>query len=365
MTHLDGKLNIPGRMEVIREYKGNGGSVAAVLPIHYARGLLRAFDILPVEVWGPPRVESNYAAAHLQAYICSIVHNALSFLKGGGLEVTDLLLIPHACDSLQGLGSVLIDFVQPKQPVLTLYLPRGKRGEDVEFLADEFRSLYVDLENLSGRSPSGDDLMEAIRREETADELLAGLHNRRLKLPLTDEAFYHLVRSREYLPAERFIPLARDVLEWVGEIGQGEKPVLLSGIVPEPMDLLAAITELGGTVAADDLACSGRRIYPTGVSVDPFQRMAERILHAPPDSTRGSSISERLDHLLGLARDNKARGVIFYEVKFCEPELFDLPSLREGLQAADLPSLVIEVDISEKLTGRVFTRLEAFMEMIP
>jgi benzoyl-CoA reductase/2-hydroxyglutaryl-CoA dehydratase subunit BcrC/BadD/HgdB len=276
-----------------------------------------------------------------------------------------MLLIPHACDSLQGLGSILTDFIHPKQPVLTLYLPRGGRSEDVDFLADELRCLYADLETLTARCPSDSDLMEAIRREETADELLAGLHNRRLKLALTDEAFYRLVRSREYLPAEQFIPLARDVLEWVGEREQDSKPLLLSGIVPEPMDLLTAITELGGTVAADDLACSSRRIYPSGVSDDPFQRMAERILYAPPDPTRGSSISERLDYLLGLARNKKARGVIFYEIKFCEPELFDLPSLREGLQAEGLPSIVIEADISEKLTGRVLTRLEAFMEMIP
>ena len=178
---------IPRRLEVARAHKERGGLVAAVLPIHYPRALLRAFDILPVEVWGPPRVDVSYGAAHLQPYVCSIVRNALSFLQTGGLDVADLIIVPHACDSLQGLASILIDFVRPRQPVIPLYLPRGRRESDAAFLADEFRSLYRRLEEITHRSPSNADLMASIRREEAADELLAQLHERRMNLPLTPD----------------------------------------------------------------------------------------------------------------------------------------------------------------------------------
>jgi len=60
-------MDIPRRMDVIREYRQRGGSVGAVFPIHYPRELLRAFDILHVEVWGPPRVSASQGAAHLQS----------------------------------------------------------------------------------------------------------------------------------------------------------------------------------------------------------------------------------------------------------------------------------------------------------
>jgi benzoyl-CoA reductase/2-hydroxyglutaryl-CoA dehydratase subunit BcrC/BadD/HgdB len=235
----------------------------------------------------------------------------------------------------------------------------------VDFLADELRRLYNRLEEITARTPTPGKLMECVHREETADQLLAELHQRRRELALTDEALYRVLRSREYLPAEQFIPLAREALQKVGEDGRRGKAIILSGIVPEPMSLFGAISELGGVVVADDLACCGRRLYPTGRNQDPFQRMAERLVHAPPDPTRGSPIPERLDHLLHLAEATEARGVVFYEVKFCEPELFDIPSLRVGLHGASLPSLVIEVDISDPLSQRVLTRLEAFLEMIP
>lgn len=372
-------IDIPGRVDVIQGYRGRGGSVAAVFPIHYPRELLRAFDILPVEVWGPPRVSAGQGAAHLQPYVCSIVQNAVSFLQSGGLDIVDLLLVPHACDSLQGLGSILTDFLRPRQPVLTLYIPRGKRLSDVDFLADELSFIYNRLEAITGRSPSDPCLMAAIHREEAADALLAELHRDRQRLPLACDEFYRLARIREYLPAETFSEILAKLIEpspynpsssphprssHLQKERQLGIPILLSGIVPEPMSLFTALSEMNAFVAADDLACCGRRLYPAGQSEAPFRRMAERIVNAPPDPTRGSPIQERLDHLLRLAETSSARGVVFYDVKFCEPELFDLPQLRQGLREAGVPSLALEVDINDQLSQPILNRLAAFLELI-
>jgi benzoyl-CoA reductase/2-hydroxyglutaryl-CoA dehydratase subunit BcrC/BadD/HgdB len=375
---------LPRRLEVIEAFKQEGGSVAAVFPIHYPRALLRAFDVLPVEVWGPPRVETNYGAEHLQPNICSIVRNGLSFLLSGGLDVADVLVVPHACDSLQGLGSILIDLITTRQPVVPIYLPRGRRESDVDFLAEEFRWVYCRLETITGRTPADDQVLECVRREEEADSLLSDLHRNRSSIALADHELYRLIRAREYLPAETFTELARETLEQ-GEPpscpqaagsragnpsrdreggADGRTPVVLSGIVPEPMDLLRSISDTGATVVADDLACCGRRLYPPGTGEEPFRRMAERLIHAPPDPTRGSPIGERLKHLRDLAEMSGAKGVVFYDVKFCDPELFDLPILSEGLDQAGIPSLAVEVDISDPLPYQVLTRMEAFLEMI-
>ncbi|MBN1146575.1 MAG: 2-hydroxyacyl-CoA dehydratase [Anaerolineales bacterium] len=359
-------LPIPSRSQAIQAFKAQGGQIAAVLPIHAPRALLRAFNVLPVEVWGPPGVEASHGAAHLQSYVCSIVRNALSFLLTGGLDVVDYIVVPHACDSLQGLGSILIDFIQPRQPVFPIYLPRGRRQSDLDFLAAELRALYRRLDELSGRSPGEDALMLSIRADEQADDLLAGLYRERRRLPLTQLEFYRLVRAREYLPAESFAGLARDILARAAEgLSDVEGiPILLSGIVPEPLSLFEELETIGGYVVADDLACCGRRLYPSGQSQDPFRRLAERILGAPPDAMHGSPILARLARLLQQIESTGARGVVFYEVKFCEPELFDLPALRDGLAAMGIRSLVIEIDLNEGLSGQAQTRLQAFLETI-
>lgn len=359
-------ITIPRRRETLHTFTSQGGMIAAVLPIHYPRALLRAFNTLPVEVWGPPRVEIRFGAAHLQPYLCPIVHNALSFLQTGGLDIASLLLVPHACDSLQGLGSILLDFVSPRQPVLPFYLPRGRRESDLDFLAQEFASLYHHLERITGQSPTEVELLQSIYREESADALLASIYQGRTSFSLSNLDFYRLVRSREYLPAERFIALAQELLSTRGTFSahseQRTIKLVLSGIVPEPMSMLTSLSQMGGVVVADDLACCGRRHYPAGKSQEPFRRMAERIIQAPPDPSRGSPIQERLDHLLQLIQRTGAKGMIFHAIKFCEPELFDLPYLRQGMQDAGVPTLTVEGDLAE--SQQLLTRLEAFMEMI-
>jgi benzoyl-CoA reductase/2-hydroxyglutaryl-CoA dehydratase subunit BcrC/BadD/HgdB len=59
-----------------------------------------------------------------------------------------------------------------------------------------------------------------------------------------------------------------------------------------------------------------------------------------------------------------AKGIVFYGIKFCEPELFYLPELRRSLQEAKIPSITIEVDINDSLSYQIRTRLEGFLEMI-
>jgi benzoyl-CoA reductase/2-hydroxyglutaryl-CoA dehydratase subunit BcrC/BadD/HgdB len=359
-------LTLPHRSEIITAHKARGGRVAAVLPIHYPRALLRAFDILPVEVWGPPNVDATQGAAHLQPYICSIVRNALAFLLSGGLDATDVVIVPHTCDSLQGFASILIDFVQPRQTVLPIYLPRDQRASDADFLANEFRALYRRLAEITHREPSDADLLAQIARDEDADALLADLHTRRANLPLSQLEFYRVIRAREYLPAETFIEVAESVRYQVSprNLVSNAVPIILSGIVPEPMSIFDSIAEMGGYVVADDLAGCSRRLYPRGTSSDPFARMAERILNAPPDSTRGSSIHARCDHLAQTAKTSGAKGIVFYDVKFCEPELFYLPALRKMLQDQGVPSVAIEFDLNDAFSQQTRTRLEAFIEMI-
>jgi len=224
---------IPGRIETITKHKGQGGQVAAVLPIHYPRELLRAFNILPVEVWGPPGIGVGGGAAHLQPYICSIAQNAVTYLLNGGLDLTDLIIVPHACDSLQGFGSLVLDFIPTNQPVIPIYLPRERRQGDIDFLCKEFRMVYDRLVEITGLKPTDEELVHHIHQEESADALLSELHQKGPRLPISNSDLYRHIRSREYLPAETFIELTQTALGNIGDNSPDGIPLLLSGIVPE------------------------------------------------------------------------------------------------------------------------------------
>jgi benzoyl-CoA reductase/2-hydroxyglutaryl-CoA dehydratase subunit BcrC/BadD/HgdB len=66
----------------------------------------------------------------------------------------------------------------------------------------------------------------------------------------------------------------------------------------------------------------------------------------------------------GLLDRSGARGVILHVLKFCEPELFDVPVLRRAFAGRGVPVLYLEGELEAGLSGQVVTRVEAFVEMI-
>jgi benzoyl-CoA reductase/2-hydroxyglutaryl-CoA dehydratase subunit BcrC/BadD/HgdB len=363
---MSASVELPSRTAVIRRWKEQGGAVAAVLPIHYPRALLRAFGLLPVEVWGPPRVDKAAGDGHLQAYTCSIVRCGLSFVLNGGADAADVILVPHTCDSLQALASVLLDFTKPKQLVLTLYVPKAERASDLEFLGKELRRIFERLAELTGKRPTDDELRACMDREQKADDALTRLLTERGKLGVGNREFYGVVRAREFLPAEEFVTLAEAALDkWAALPVPKRTPILATGIVPEPMDVLAALDEAGLCIIADDFASSGRRLYRASKAHDPFERMAKTLLVSDADPTRGCGVQPRIDHLVALAQRTGARGALFYELKFCEPEAFYVPLVTRGLQSAGVHCLAVEVDLSDPMPNQLVTRIEAFAESLP
>ncbi len=357
-------INIPSRQKVMKDQKDAGGFTAAVFPIHYPRPLFRAHNVLPIEVWGPPKADPHLWEEHLQTYTCCVIRNGLSFFLAGGLDAADMIVVPHCCDTLQGLGSILLNYLPRKKPVLTLYIPRDNREIDISFFADELKILSGKIGEITGRKMNESDLKNLIDEEDRSNAIVGRMFKERRKLSCPDREFYEIIRSREYLPAGAFISLAEDFMVKVKKQNGGGIPVVISGIIPEPMDLFNSLNDIGLAVAGDDLLTTGRRVYAQSLSTDPWIRMSEMIIKGPPDSTRGSLFTDRVKYLVNLAKESGARGVIFYHVKFCEPEQFYYPALKKGLEDAGIPSVLVEAEIGDPLPGQVVTRLEAFKEVI-
>jgi benzoyl-CoA reductase/2-hydroxyglutaryl-CoA dehydratase subunit BcrC/BadD/HgdB len=142
--------------------------------------------------------------------------------------------------------------------------------------------------------------------------------------------------------------------------------LLVTGIVPEPMAIFDALAEAGAWVAADDYAAIGRRISRTRSEDhdEPLATLVDCYFKAPPCCTRQANQAVRADYLEALLDATGACGIIIHTVKFCEPELFDVPVIRSRFAARDVPVLTIESELEAELSGQTITRIEAFVEML-
>ena len=361
-------IELPSRGDYARQWRERGGKVCAVFPAQYPKELLWAHGVLPMEVWDPPLAPAR-AQGHLQPYICSVVRQGLELLLAGGMDEVGAILFPHTCDSLQNLASLVADYLEAPAPSLFFYNPKAPFAAAAKgYYVTQLQALEKDLALLFGPQPDGA-MDQALEWSRGLSGLYAQAYARRAagELGVSAAEFYRVLRGGEYMHPQDYIPLLEAWLASTHPSGGGSGPgLVLSGVLPSPPDLLEALDGLGFRVVHDDLhlhepppalppAGAGRsRWRPWPIVSWPCRRAAPGAL----------PWSERLDWLKGLAQSGGAQGVVFSVVKFCEPELFDLPELRRGLKEAGLASLVLEVDVNQEAGGQAATRLEAFGEML-
>lgn len=346
----------------------HGRKAVAVLPIHYPKEILTAMDLLAVEVWGPPGPARGHAAAQIQPYVCAIVRNALAFLAAGGEQHVDAVLFPHTCDSLQGVASLAADFGALRRPTLQYLHPKGgRRDSTLAFATAELRRLAETLARLTGHALDDAKLSGAIALHLEIHALRRRLLTERRHLPASDVELYRCLRRGEFLwPADHRAELEALSARLTKDAAAVAVPLMVSGYVPEPRTLLEALDRLGARIVADDYAAVGRRVLrqPVVPEADPWRTLATLAFAGPPCPTFGTPLGERLSYLDGLFTASKARGLVIHVVKFCDPELFQVPALQAHFAAKNAPVLVLETELEEQLSGQTQTRLEAFVEMV-
>lgn len=358
---------VPPRKAYIRRQKeDHGRRLFGVFPAQYPREILWAMNILPVEIWDPP-LETAQSNAHLQTYICSVVKLGLELILQGHCDDLDGFLFPHTCDSVQNLASIVNDYLGLEIPCHFFYHPKAPyRESSRRYYKEQLLAFAAGLEKRFGPLDPSElkrcvDLSRQINRtvREVYDLRAGGA------LGASNEEFYRTLRLGEFLQPEEFLDqLERFKGRFKGNQAEGPG-VIISGVLPNPPEILTLLDQLGVRVVDDDFINGSRRLLaPADDRSDPFESMTESYFRMPPCSTKDSPIGERLRYILEKADRSGARGVIFYMVKFCEPELFDVPLLVQGLKERGLAALVVDVELNRGVSGQLSTRLEAFAEMI-
>ena len=353
---------------LLNQKQSHGRRIFGVFPAQYPKEILWAHNILPAEIWDPPPADEA-ARIHLQPYICSVVHRGLELLLSGKADFLDGLLFPHTCDSIQNTASMVNDYLDLNIPCRFFQHPKAPyRDSSRKYYLAQLKNLDSVLTQEFGPPPKGE-LEKRVEQGRVISDLLREIYGLREtgQLGLSNLDFYEHVRRGEYMWPDDYLLELESLLAGKQEVGEpGRTGLVLSGVLPGPAGLLELLDHLGVEIVGDDLlSCSRRFLSQPRYRINhPLPSLAQDYFSLPPCTTKGSPLSERLDYLTDLVRAGRARGIIFNVVKFCEPELFDLPNLRAGLRERKIDSLVVETEVREPLSGALATRVEAFLEML-
>jgi bzd-type benzoyl-CoA reductase N subunit len=340
--------------------------------------VIQAAGFTPVRLRTGPELPTQ-AEAHLQSFTCALCRSTLHQALHGDLAFLSGLVFPHTCDTLQVLADIWREnfsdlFVATVVQPLNLGSP-GTRS----YLVAELQRFRQSLAAFNGQPISDDSLRASIQLHNETRYLLSQLDKRRNHL--TARGFYAAVEASMVMPKEQFNPLATELVELLSEKTderQRGPRLMFAGPVLDDPTVLDILDDLGACVVGDDL-CTGSRYFDQPVAEvvgpvgnlsqsqggdgDPIEALADRYLKRWPCPTKHSLHCQRGEHLLELVEEREADGLVFTLQKFCEPHAFDYAIVKETLDAAGVPHLLLELEHTPAV-GQLRTRLEAFLEML-
>lgn len=352
-----------------RDLRGQGRSIVGYFCSYTPEEIIHAAGIHPLRLFGA-KDDASIADAHLQAYCCSLVRGALADVLSGRLDYLDGAVFPHTCDSIQRLSDIWrlnTGFRFFADVVLPVKLTTDSSHR---YLEDVLRKFRDDLGKGFGLTISDRDLRSSIKTYNAIRgslKTLYGLHARNTSL-LSASDLNAIVRGSMILDRTE---VEKKLSELVGKCqgstsahGSGKR-VMLVGSVCEHPDIYRLIERAGAEVVWDDL-CTGSRYFEGSISEDgdPIAAIARRYFERSICPAKHLSVTGRGENLVNLAKQHDVQGVIFLQLKFCDPHSFDYPYLKETLDKAAIPSMLLEIEAQLPPEGQLLTRFETFIHML-
>jgi benzoyl-CoA reductase subunit C len=349
-----------------------GGRAVAAYPVWAPAELIHAAGMLPLSLLGGgTSVELTHADARFQSFVCSIAKSTLELGFQGLVKGVDGFVFSNICDVARNLASIYQRNF-PDVFVEYLHLPQNSTSPAVAgYAAAELRRLGARFEEAFGLPVTAAALAKSI---ETYNELRArirALYALRIAQPqqLSTTELYVVLRAATVSPPEESVAWLDELLDALPRREGRPRDrlrVVVEGAFCEqpPLGLLEVLEEAGCYVVEDDLLLGWRwftsDVLPGG---DPFERLAAAYVNqAVPSSTRHESRQHRSEGLIEKVRRAKADAVVFMPAKFCEPALFDYVLMKQGLERAGIPHLLVEFEEKMWTFERTRNEIETFVE---
>jgi benzoyl-CoA reductase/2-hydroxyglutaryl-CoA dehydratase subunit BcrC/BadD/HgdB len=380
MEYLDFVLSeVHGlRIKELQEAKAQGRKVIGTFCVFVPEELVLAADAIQVGLCAGAEIGKEAAEKILPRNTCALIKSFVGFKIARlcpYIESCDLVVGETTCDGKKKAYEIFADYA----PVYVMEIPQMKQACDRELWKAEILRFKDEVERVTGTTITAPKLKEAIRLVNARRQVLQRLNQLRAvaPVPISGRDVLLINQISFYDDPVRFtdkIGELCDALEVRIKNGEGVAPaetprLMLSGCpMAVPNWKLPFLVESSGAIIVGEESCIGTRntrdlVDETGESLDAMlDAIADRYMRI--DCACFTPNTERLEHIVEMARDLKADGIIHYGLSFCQPYAIEAFKVEQALKDAGIPMLSIETDYSMEDVEQLKTRVEAFVEMV-
>ncbi|PKM73217.1 MAG: 2-hydroxyacyl-CoA dehydratase [Firmicutes bacterium HGW-Firmicutes-16] len=352
----------------VKEFKARTGHKAiGCFPEYVPSELVYAAGMFPVGLWGGS-VENSRAKEYVPAFCCYVLMSDLEYGLNGTYKDIDAVIIPSLCDTLKCLGQNFKVAVPSIKHIQFTYPQMRKIEAGVTFLESEYGRVLAALEEICGTKVTDKAISEAINvfnDNRRALRRFVGLASEHTDV-ITPVIRHAVIKSGFFMEKPQHTALVNELCDALSAlpVSKKGKRVLLTGIMADDDAMLNILTDNGLAIAVDDLAQETRQfrydVPSEGGSA--MHRLAMWWQIFEGCSLAYDPEKKRIDMILEDVDKYDAKGVIVCMMKFCDPEEYDYPLLKDALEKKGVPCLYMEID--QKAEAQAQTRIQAFSEIL-
>lgn len=344
---------------ILSQYRDSGVKVIGYTCSYVPEELVIAAGLQPYRISNIGADVSALTPSFVCAFASAVLENAL--------RLEDLFsgfVLAHTCDPMWRLYDILKKKIS--KPLFLLRVPHDTDNElSLGFFRAELIRFKEFLEENFDATIDETKLASSIELCNQNRNLLKSIYmpnsNGKYKINASDRL--HLVLASMWMPKQECNAKIKELGLNNSELYQKVR-VHVNGTAIYDLSLIKAIEESGGFVASDDL-CTGSRYFWDNVekSQESMSALASRYLKRTACPSQ-CPLEKRLEFIDFMIRQFKAKGVITFAEKFCDPVLYDSVHIKNMLNKNGIPAMVVDYENPAQEIGRIRTRVEAFIESL-
>jgi len=360
----------------VDQWKQQGGKVVGYTCTYVPEEILHAAGLLPYRLKGIGADGTTRADVLLPKFHCSFSRTLLDQALSKRFGFLDGVVFSTACDQLRRMYDVWKRRMSLQLQTI-MVIPHSVDEEDFEWFFDhEVRKLVDDLATSLDAEITLESLVDAIQIYNETRALLGRLYEARAadEPRISGVEAHQLVIAASSMPKPDFNRLLAEALEEIAAreplpLNRRRARVMVGGSIIDSPDLLRVIEEAGGLVVTDTL-CTGSRWFGDPVQLDEpagdregaLRSVAHRYYHHAPCPRMIMAYDRKWDYSLQQARQGRVDGVVLSLITFCDHHSADNVLIKDDLEAAGVPTLILNREYAMSDMGRFKTRVEAFFE---
>lgn len=367
--------------ELVREAVAQGRKVVATICENIPEALLELPGIVPVRLRAPRTGSLDLSTYYVGSFLCEYTRAILERAIEGGYNFTDCFITPDGCTMINRcVENMELIKTMDKPDYFYEYLEIPMKADDnglALYVLQCRKHILEPLHNHYGVDISDAALRESVNKYNRIARLIREIGEFRKEAnPRITGYEYHIITMCTYVaPKDMLIEKLEETLEEIKHRKPDVKNpyrarVVMVGSEVDDVDVIKLIEETGAYVCADRFCYGsfpGRDEIVLTDDEDVLTQVCRQYMYRSQCARymNQDKIQERRRYVASLAEEYHADGIIYEQIKFCDPWAYER-TVASGVLRENYGYPVLSVDRPYVVgtSGQLRTRVQAFIESI-